>query len=243
MHLEPLRPDELGVVRRDLVVQEVLQDEAGRDLTRAQERGEQHGLLLAEPGAALERRVARQSSRVSTTGRHVVGDLVPHPVEEDPRRLGALRVAGEAVGGLPDAGASASITSVAPTAASAPDSGRRRSPELAQPCAGRVDLLAQDPELLVGRRVGDGDLAAAPSSSNPVASTTWSARHARVQAADPHPLRVGIEVEHAEVRDAELGPPGRPRRSRWSPPSPQPIPERKSSCSTKVRGSCVVDQR
>ena len=68
VQLEPLRPDQLDIVRGDLVVEQVLQDEAGRDVARAQERGEQHRLLLAEPWPRSSVSVAHQSSRPSTSG-------------------------------------------------------------------------------------------------------------------------------------------------------------------------------
>ena len=86
------------------MVEQVLEHDAGRDVSRPQERREQHRLLLAEPLAALERRGRAPVLAALDVRRHVVADLVAHPLEEEARRLGAFRRPGDAVGELADRG-------------------------------------------------------------------------------------------------------------------------------------------
>ena len=69
-----------------------------------QERRQEHRLLLAEPVPALERRGRAPVLAPGDLGRHVVADLVPHPVEEQPCRRGSLGVAGQRAGELADRG-------------------------------------------------------------------------------------------------------------------------------------------
>ena len=53
-------------------------------------------------------------------------------------------------------------------------------------------------------------------------------------------LEAGSKSKTHRLVMQSRGPPGIPSEARWSPPSPQPMPERNSSRSTNVRGSWVV---